>query len=466
MKKLLLALFTVFTLQSQAQCWKEVKSGYETMAGIKEDGTLWTWGSSSWNMLGYENTTMDMQWYPKQVGVDTGWKQIDFGLQFMLVLNEDGTIWAAGEEPFLGFPEDNSLLLQLGTSSGWKAFSCGEHFALLLKNDGTLWGIGGNGYSQLGLGDSGPEAYFNSPVQIGTDNGWKDIAAGDEYSLAVKNDGTLWNWGQLPWANSGDIIFEPTQVGTDTDWQSVETGYQSNAAIKNNGTLWTWGRNGIGELGLGDQIYYYSEPTQLGTDTWTYVNISAASMHGVKTNGKLYGWGSYYAGQLGNGMYGTSDAIYSFSTPTLIFSETGWEAYGSKYNFFTALLNENGTLKACGKYGYLGFKDASQIIFVSSMPTGIIPTPHIVTCNAIAGLNDNTLSQITLYPNPTSSMLTLANAKNLTVESLTVTDMTGKVVLSQNGNNSQIDVEKLPAGIYFLTVSAKEGVQNMKFIKE
>jgi alpha-tubulin suppressor-like RCC1 family protein len=464
MKKLLLAVLTVFTLQSQAQCWKEVRSGSETMAGIKEDGTLWTWGSSSWKMLGYENTTMDMQWYPKQVGVDTGWKQIDFGLMFMLVLKEDGTIWAAGKETFLGFPEDNSLLLQFGTSSDWKAFSCGEQFALLLKNDGTLWGVGDNGYRQLG--DSEPEAYFNSPVQIGTDNDWKDIAAGEECSFAIKNDGTLWNWGQLLLADGDEIMPVPTQLGTDTDWQSVKTGNRANAAIKNDGTLWTWGINLDGKLGLGDEIYYRYAPTQLGTDTWTYVDISKNSMHGVKTNGKLYGWGNYSFGQLGNGLYATSENIFSFNSPSIVFSESGWEAYGSKYSFFTALLNENGTLKACGQYGYMGFKDASQIVFVSDIPTGIIPTPHIVTCNAIAGLNDNTLSQISLYPNPTSSTLTLANAENLNIESLTVTDMTGKVVLLQNGNTAQINVEQLPAGMYFLKVSTSEGSQHLKFIKK
>ncbi|MHA3787497.1 T9SS type A sorting domain-containing protein [Flavobacterium hauense] len=86
--------------------------------------------------------------------------------------------------------------------------------------------------------------------------------------------------------------------------------------------------------------------------------------------------------------------------------------------------------------------------------------------NTTASLNNNTLTQISLYPNPTSSTLNLANAENLNIESLTVTDMTGKVVLLQKDNNAQLNVEKLPQGMYFLTVSSKEGIQNLKFIKE
>ncbi|MFD2600751.1 T9SS type A sorting domain-containing protein [Flavobacterium suzhouense] len=33
-------------------------------------------------------------------------------------------------------------------------------------------------------------------------------------------------------------------------------------------------------------------------------------------------------------------------------------------------------------------------------------------------------------------------------------------------NNPEINVEVLPAGIYFLNVSAQEGVQHLKFVKE
>jgi uncharacterized delta-60 repeat protein len=108
---------------------------------------------------------------------------------------------------------------------------------------------------------------------------------------------------------------------------------------------------------------------------------------------------------------------------------------------------------------------AGQVVYPTSEEYNYLLLRYL-SGNTTAGLNDNTLALITLYPNPTSTTLTLANAENLSIEKLTVTDLTGKTVLTQNTNASQIDVQQLPAGMYFLNVSASEGVQHLKFIKQ
>ncbi|MDV6169583.1 T9SS type A sorting domain-containing protein [Flavobacterium sp. DG1-102-2] len=82
------------------------------------------------------------------------------------------------------------------------------------------------------------------------------------------------------------------------------------------------------------------------------------------------------------------------------------------------------------------------------------------------GLNNNALNQFSVYPNPTSDMLYLANADELAVENISVYDISGKAVLSQNSAANQIDVEQLPQGMYFLKITTGNGTANHKFIKE
>src|SRR5690606_42106896 len=103
----------------------------------------------------------------------------------------------------------------------------------------------GNGTDQL------------SPVQIGTATNWALISAGENYSLALKSDGTLWafgvNWdGQLGTGNPYDQEeTTPVQVGTATDWSQISVGKRHCLALKSNGTLWVWGWNNFGEIGIG-----------------------------------------------------------------------------------------------------------------------------------------------------------------------------------------------------------------------
>lgn len=155
-------------------------------------------------------------------------------------------------------------------------------------------------------------------------------------------------------------------------------------------------------------------------------------------------------------------------------------------NLNDEVANNSGTLTAVqedASYQWINcadnepINDANAQIFTPTA-TGayavIISTPDNCTVTSdcmeveveVAGTDSFSVNQIQLYPNPVSSTLTLANPKNLNIESLTVTDMTGKLILSQNNNNTQINVEQLPVGMYFLNVSATEGVQHLKFIKE
>lgn len=71
-----------------------------------------------------------------------------------------------------------------------------------------------------------------------------------------------------------------------------------------------------------------------------------------------------------------------------------------------------------------------------------------------------------VYPNPANSVLNF-NLENESFVSVIVTDVLGKVVLSQTTQTNSISVENLTPSIYFLTVKTESGAgAKVKFIKE
>lgn len=87
----------------------------------------------------------------------------------------------------------------------------------------------------------------------------------------------------------------------------------------------------------------------------------------------------------------------------------------------------------------------------------------------LLGINDfeaNNLDLITLYPNPTTSVLNISNNNNLDIKNISVIDINGRVVKNQEGSLTQINVSDLNAGVYFVTIEAAEGKTTKKFIKQ
>lgn len=76
---------------------------------------------------------------------------------------------------------------------------------------------------------------------------------------------------------------------------------------------------------------------------------------------------------------------------------------------------------------------------------------------------------IDVYPNPVETTLNLDLRELKGWTTLTVVDVMGRTHLSQEGNDLgrlSLDVETLPAGLYFVNIEAAEGRKTIKVIKE
>ena len=249
-----------------------VAAGDAHCIALKNNGTVWTWGINTDGQLG--DGTHNRSNVPIQVSSLTGIIAISGGVDFSLALKNDGTVWAWG---------NNAGQLGNGTTISSNipvqsfitdviAISGGGFSALALKNDGTVWAWGKNTVGQLG---NGTLTDSNVPIQVSSLTGIVAICC-SAHSLALKNDGTLWAWG---WNNEGQIGDGTTSTTgcfcKSTPVQSILTGITTIAtggshslALKNDGTLWAWGDNGYGQFGN-------------GTNTNSNVPVSVNSIAGI-----------------------------------------------------------------------------------------------------------------------------------------------------------------------------------------
>ena len=304
-----------------------VAMGLQHRLNLMTDGSLWAWGDNTYGQLG--DDTLNSRYTPVQI---------------------------------LGVPA--------ARQPGVAAIAAGGDHSIILKTDGSLWATGANLQGQLGDNTQTPR---NTPVQILAappqgQPGIAAIAAGHEHSLILKTDGSLWANGnnrdrQLCTANSSGY-YKPTQVlAAPAEGQpgvaAIAAGNNHTLFLKADGSLWAAGVNTEGQLGVpppgtsssnlnlpspppavlwlgggsvfgsGGSISLYNYPTTWSTvgtysnvSTWQYspppplrvlpapaegqpgiAAIGAGGNHSLvlKTDGSLWAFGWNLHGQLGDG---------------------------------------------------------------------------------------------------------------------------------------------------------------------
>lgn len=317
--------------------WKLVDGTHYngSVAAIKTDGTLWTWGYNVNGELGLGNTTNRSS--PTQVGSSTTWKTVITGNTrnvTMMAIKTDGTLWGWGHNTdyqinSTASPEYYSSPVQIGSATNWKQIDTGWIRQGAIKTDGTLWtwgSTGGNSRGALGTGDT---IGRSTPTQVGSDTNWKFISVGNQHMAALKTDGTLWGWGRNQEGQCADNTnlnrSSPVQtISGGTNWKFVCAGGYTTGAIKTDGTLWLWGDGSWGNTGNGQSNTvtgqpYISSPVQTiaGGTNWKQVHLKQNTVSAIKTDGTLWRWGT---------LNGTTTA----STPVQILpGTTNWKSTSS-----------------------------------------------------------------------------------------------------------------------------------------
>ena len=337
--------------------WKQVSAGSIHTVAVQADGTLWTWGRNNLGQLG-DSTQTDRSIPIQTIVGGTNWNQVACGGNFTSAITKDGTLWTWGDNVWgqLGDSSNNSTVparsfpvqtIAFGTN--WQQVACGQNFTSAIKNDGTLWTWGLNSSGQLGDNTATSKS---SPIQtLASSNNWQQVSMGYNFTSAIKTDGTLWTWGLNSNGKLGDSTTtsrsQPVQtIAGGTNWKQVACGQLFTAAIKTDGTLWTWGNNTYGKLGDNTRTSR-SSPVQtiaLGTD-WQQVAGGYQHTSAIKTDGTLWTWGFNNSGELGD-----NTATYKSSPIQTLASSNNWKQVSCGRRSLAAVKTD-GTLWTCGYNG-------------------------------------------------------------------------------------------------------------------
>ncbi|OYU30968.1 MAG: hypothetical protein CFE39_10735 [Comamonadaceae bacterium PBBC2] len=229
------------------------------------------------------------------------------------------------------------LCLSAARAATVQTAAAGDNHTLVIRSDGSLWAWGDNRNGQLGNGKNLPSA---SPVNVGS--GFAQVAAAGNYSLAIKTDGSLWAWGDNSKGQLGNGSLKqtntPAQVGQGYAQVAAARGHA--LAVKTDGSLWAWGINTYGQLGIGTLVDT-ALPTRVGSG---FVQVNTVDAHTValKSDSSLWAWGDNSKGQLGIG------TTVSSLVPVLVGSGFSSAAASSSSSAFTLAVKSDGTLWVWG----------------------------------------------------------------------------------------------------------------------
>ena len=173
----------------------------------------------------------------------------------------------------------------------------GQDFTVALKSDGTVWTWGYNGYGQLGLGD---KTNRYKPTQINITD-VVDIAAGNNHVLLVTKDGkSILLWNKQLWTIRKRWKHTITRRNTKPrKHRKVAASNYHSMALGKDGSVYTWGYNGNGQLGNGTTISN-SIPSKIRLTNITKIEAGEQTSTAIDGDGNLYAWGYNGYGQLGN----------------------------------------------------------------------------------------------------------------------------------------------------------------------
>jgi alpha-tubulin suppressor-like RCC1 family protein len=315
----------------------DVGGGSSHSTWLKSDGTVWASGDNSHGQLG-DGSFMDRR-TPVQVSGLTNVIDVDNGPYHSLALKGDGTVWAWGSNSYgqLGggaSMDRHTTPVQVSGLTNVIDVEAGRTHSIALKTNGTVrvWG----GLHRYASGERGDNYWGNCDnatsglvlqAKTGAATYCDDlpltnvvaIAAGGHHSLALKNDGTVWAWGDNSYGQLGnqgdghywgdgavpvDGLTGVVDLAADGDGDDWGTHWGFSLALKGDGTVWAWGINNGGQLGDGTTTSREAPVKVSGLTGVTQIANGENHSLALKGDGTAWAWGSNADGQLGNGSYG------------------------------------------------------------------------------------------------------------------------------------------------------------------
>jgi VCBS repeat-containing protein len=384
-----------------------ISAGRSHTCAILDNGAVRCWGANEAGQLGLGNTTQigDNEVPAAASTVDLGLGRtaiaIAAGYSHTCAVLDNGTVrcWGSGESGRLGYGNTTSIgdnespgsvaPVNLGLGRTAVAISTGYNYSCAILDDGSVRCWGANEFGQLGYGNKTTigdnEAPGSvSPVDLGAGRTAVSIAAGNIFTCAVLDNGTVRCWGnsfsgQLGYGNTNTIgdnetpgSVGPVDIGGGRNAVTIATGGSHACALLDNGSVRCWGSGVSGRLGAGNTNTIGDNetpgsvpPLDLGAGR-NAVAVKVGAGHSCATldNGTVRCWGLGSVGQLG---YGNTANVGDNETPgsvgvVALGSAHGAIAVSAGFTHSCAVL-DTGAVRCwgSGSNGRLGYGNTTTI---------------------------------------------------------------------------------------------------------
>lgn len=292
------------------------------------------------------------------------------------------------------FISDNVKRYETGWTSG------------LIKYDGTLWLWGQNRFGQIGNGKYGTSNYALSPIKVLSDV--RDFSLGTWHSLALKDDGSVWAWGNGKAIGRTSLSSSLVKIISGNAVE-ITAGSTHNVVLKDNGDVYCFGENDYGQIGNG-KTSNYETPYKVMSGV-AHIFTSYAGSYALKSNGDLYRWGligHYLKHEIHSPSIIATDVKDVYITENNVFilkyDDSIWAMGGNSDGLLSLGYNE---LNSCSNEFSIVFEDVAKVWPCSSKLFVQKKDGSIWALGTYLGTGDNKTSTtytpiefITLIPKP------------------------------------------------------------------
>ncbi|MBX3245994.1 MAG: hypothetical protein KF901_02290 [Myxococcales bacterium] len=256
-------------------------------AGPVAEGTIYCWGENLWGVA--RPSLAGLVLAPSRVSEVVRGVEVAVGAQHACVRNGDG-LYCWGSNPYRqlglmditpGFVEPRQVYAPAAGEEVRNVATGPGHTCFVTSPEGLVRCLGANTLGQAGAPvtfDCTADCRGDHTCQSGTClpgvgvtvvqrdtgaglvplDGVIAIGAGNQYSCAVRIDGSVWCWGDNSRAQLGrnpDLLYSHVALEVPRRWlgdaYDVTAGGMHACVLAEGGRVWCWGENGSGQTGTG-----------------------------------------------------------------------------------------------------------------------------------------------------------------------------------------------------------------------